>query len=112
MNNPLDSRISIVIRNAPNNDMYPINALRNMAINNVKTTHLWLADMDMWPSCSCLPPSWCVVGLHDALMELPKNELERRDLAVIVPAFELSRGRDCGTFEHCAKRYDLFRRGE
>lgn len=30
--------------------IYPINRLRNIAINNVKTTHFIVFDMDMWPA--------------------------------------------------------------
>ena len=31
-------------------DVFPINLLRNRAIDQVQTTHFWLADMDVWPS--------------------------------------------------------------
>lgn len=48
---PLDSRIHIVLYHATDNSVYPINKLRNLAIENVQTSHFWLADMDMWPSC-------------------------------------------------------------
>ena len=34
-----------------NDTYYPINALRNIAINNTKTTHFFVCDMDFWPSC-------------------------------------------------------------
>ena len=104
INTPLDARIHIVLYNASDNSVYPINALRNLAIENVKTTHFWLADMDMWPSRKPLWEVWQVEGLREALMALPKDQLARSDLAVIVPAFELSKGRDCGSFETCAKR--------
>ena len=30
-------------------DPYPINKLRNIALDHVQTSHFWLADMDMWP---------------------------------------------------------------
>lgn len=43
------------------------------------------------------------MGLREALMALPEDQLERSDLAVIVPAFELTRGRECGNFENCAR---------
>ena len=36
---------------AEDNKNYPINMLRNLVIEAVKTSHFWLADMDMWPSC-------------------------------------------------------------
>ena len=30
--------------------IFPINRLRNLAIDNVKTTHFVVFDMDMWPA--------------------------------------------------------------
>lgn len=32
-------------------DRYPINELRNIAIQQVKTTHFFSSDIDVWPSC-------------------------------------------------------------
>lgn len=48
-----DSRLSIVQYVATNPNIYPINKLRNLAIQNVRTDHFWLTDLDMWPSRSC-----------------------------------------------------------
>lgn len=42
-------RIKYFIQTDP--DYFPINFLRNQAIENVITTHFWLADMDVWPTC-------------------------------------------------------------
>ena len=47
----LENRVHITIFTSENNKEYPINKLRNIAIESVKTSHFWLADMDMWPSC-------------------------------------------------------------
>lgn len=44
------SRLSIQQYISDQPDIYPINKLRNMAITNVRTDHLWLTDLDMWPS--------------------------------------------------------------
>lgn len=45
---PASMRIIILVRK---NDMtFPINRLRNIAINLVKTTHFLVFDMDMFPS--------------------------------------------------------------
>jgi hypothetical protein len=30
--------------------IYPINRLRNIAIQNIRTTHFLVVDMDMWPA--------------------------------------------------------------
>ena len=40
--------IAYVIQEDP--DFFPINSLRNLAIENAQTTHFWLADMDVWPT--------------------------------------------------------------
>lgn len=34
-----------------NETYYPINLLRNRAINSIKTTHFFVCDMDFMPSC-------------------------------------------------------------
>ena len=52
----LPERLHFTIFMAESKDQYPINHLRNLAIEGVRTSHLWLTDMDMWPSCiSSLP---------------------------------------------------------
>ena len=33
-------------------NVYPLNRLRNIAIENIKTTHFVVFDMDMWPASS------------------------------------------------------------
>ena len=104
----LENRVHITLFTSESNKEYPINKLRNIAIENVKTSHFWLADMDMWPSCMSFVYSLFLVGLREALMDLPREQLEREDLAVIVPAFELSSGRNCGSFEVCGKMYFTF----
>lgn len=47
------NRLHITEYIAEDNHEYPINMLRNLAIEAVKTSHFWLTDMDMWPSRSC-----------------------------------------------------------
>ena len=49
-NNAFESRLHVTEYHAKTNAQYPINKLRNLAIESVQTTHLWLTDMDMWPS--------------------------------------------------------------
>lgn len=46
----LSKRLSLVPYHLPLNASYPINLLRNLAIDNSKTNHFWLTDLDMWPS--------------------------------------------------------------
>lgn len=43
-----------------------------------------------------------LVHLREALLELPTSELQRTDLAVIVPAFELRKGPDTSSFSDVA----------
>ena len=40
--------IQYVIRE--NASMYPVNALRNKAIDAVQTSYFYISDMDVWPS--------------------------------------------------------------
>ena len=40
--------IQYVIRE--NASMYPVNALRNRAVDAVQTSHFYISDMDVWPS--------------------------------------------------------------
>ena len=35
-----------------NSNHYPINRLRNLAINNTFTSHFFLTDIDVWPACN------------------------------------------------------------
>ena len=102
-NNAYPDRLHLTEFIAEDNKNYPINMLRNLAIEAVKTSHFWLADMDMWPSCYLSKNGWRIVGLREALMELPSNELARDDLAVIVPAFEL-KGAESGSWKSGALR--------
>lgn len=46
----LPKRLHISYYLSKSNGIYPINKLRNIAIDHVNTTHFWVADMDMWPS--------------------------------------------------------------
>ena len=46
----LPNRLHLIPHMVENMTVYPINYLRNIAIDHVKTSHFWLADMDMWPA--------------------------------------------------------------
>ena len=74
---------------------YPYNALRNIAIQRVTTSHFWVMDMDMWPSSN----------LYRTLLSLDVRHLKDDYLAVIVPAFEYKRTTKRGSFEQCVKSY-------
>lgn len=77
-------------------DDYPVNKLRNMALSQVRTTHVMYVDIDFWPSTTLRPilesPSLRQEFAHD-----PK-------LAVVVPAYQLYAHRLCGEHENCKEK--------
>ena len=77
-------------------DDYPVNKLRNMALSQVRTTHVMYVDIDFWPSTTLRPilesPSLRKEFGHD-----PK-------LAVVVPAYQLYAHRLCGEHENCKEK--------
>ena len=89
----LEERVSIVLYLQKNASIYPINALRNLAIRNVETTHFFMSDMDMWPS----------PNLHDVLQTLPSYILSDDMFAGIIPAFEVKKP-DCVSLEDCVSK--------
>ena len=46
----LRKNIHLDYRIQPNSSYYPVNALRNIAISHVTTSHFYLSDMDVGPS--------------------------------------------------------------
>ena len=77
----LENRIKITLHLQTQEDLYPINKLRNIAIKNVQTSHFFMTDMDMWPS----------YNLYTILNELPSYILEDDLFAGIIPAFEVTK---------------------
>lgn len=51
--NRFPDRLSVAIVLDPS-DHYPINHLRNVAIQGVRTSHFFLTDIDVWPACLLL----------------------------------------------------------
>ncbi|KAK8805808.1 hypothetical protein WA158_002464 [Blastocystis sp. Blastoise] len=86
-------RVSLYQYYSNNPNVYPINLLRNIAIKNIKTTHFWLTDMDMWPACD----------LYESLHALPAAIHNDDKMAVIVPAFEYKMTTPCNSLEECVK---------
>lgn len=77
-------------------DDYPVNKLRNMALSQVRTTHVMYVDIDFWPSTTLRP-----------ILESPSLRQEfGRDpkLAVVVPAYQLYAHRLCGEHENCREK--------
>lgn len=84
---PQRFRISYV---KDNSGHYPINRLRNVAINNTLTSHFWLTDIDIWPACSDCKSLSSVADLYETLLSLPASLLSEDRQALIVPAYEVS----------------------
>ncbi|CAH1786754.1 unnamed protein product [Owenia fusiformis] len=65
-------------------EFYPVNYLRNVAVENVKTPYLFLSDIDFLP----------MYGLYDYLKKsVAMVDMEVKKKALIVPAFETQRYR-------------------
>ncbi len=73
---------------------YPINKLRNMALSNVKTSHVLLLDIDFLES----------QNLYNTLQrkDVKKVFAEDDKMAIVVPAFQLNRR--CSVEEECDVR--------
>mmetsp|Transcript_25589 Transcript_25589/g.33312 ORF Transcript_25589/g.33312 Transcript_25589/m.33312 type:complete len:331 (+) Transcript_25589:110-1102(+) len=69
---------------------YPVNKLRNIAINLVKTSHFLIADIDFWPSNN----------LYNEILKHSLWHLKNPLYGMIIPAFQ--RDSDgCRTIETC-----------
>ena len=90
----LEERVSIALYLQTDSSLYPINTLRNIAIQNVHTSHFFMSDMDMWPSFS----------LHDVLQSLPSYILGDDMFAGIIPAFEIEKPA-CSSLSDCVSKY-------
>lgn len=64
-------------------DDYPVNNLRNLALQQVETTHIVFIDVDFWSS----------EGLYDILANetVTSALIENKDIALVLPAFQLFR---------------------
>ena len=84
------ARVSIQVLGARTHgawNNYPVNELRNLALKGVKTTHITYIDVDFWPS----------KGLYEAILSRPIRQALWEDpkLALVIPAFQLKRKKDC-----------------
>jgi hypothetical protein len=70
---------------------YPVNQLRNLALMNIKTTHIVYIDVDFWTSD----------GMYDILIgpNATNALLENRKQALVIPAFQLFR--QCAEWKDC-----------
>jgi hypothetical protein len=82
-----DIRVTLV--SGYSDQEYPVNVLRNRALDAVRTSHVVYLDVDFWPS----------VDLHDVLqlhVELLKTDPKQ---ALVIPAFQLNR--QCREWRDC-----------
>ncbi|CAJ1959267.1 unnamed protein product [Cylindrotheca closterium] len=75
-------------------DDYPVNHLRNLALQQVETTHIVFIDVDFWSS----------EGLYDILTNKTVTSalVENKDIALVIPAFQLFR--QCTLWVDCRER--------
>ena len=77
---------------------YPVNRLRNVGLDAVRTTHILVVDVDFLPSSgldNLIKAAW----VKQKQQELP---LELNRLALVVPAFERKPPKPCETDRECA----------
>lgn len=79
-----------------NPDIFPINTLRNKAIDQVQTTHFWLSDMDVWPT----------MHTYNVIKALPREWFQNEKNLGIVPVFQNKKLYKCATFQDCIDLYD------
>lgn len=58
--------------------VYPLNRLRNIAIQNIQTTHFIVFDMDMWPSSTVIISLSCRTFVFNSSQ--PSYQLFRKSL--------------------------------
>ena len=81
----LPSRLTILVYlippSSPEQGQFPVNKLRNLGIRNIATTHFQVLDMDLWPTPTT----------YETLKGLPREILENKRTAVILPVFFFDR---------------------
>ena len=83
--------VQIVDSSQGNETEYPINALRNLALRAVTTSHVFLVDIDFWLS----------TDVYQRLMDQNVREalVKEHQLAIVVPAFQIKS--QCGDQHEC-----------
>ncbi|KAM7454219.1 hypothetical protein BLSTO_05027 [Blastocystis sp. subtype 1] len=78
--------------------VYPLNRLRNIAIENIVTSHFVVFDMDMWPAKM----------VYSTLLSLPQSYFENPYNVMIIPAFSLAESvlnpENCTGLRPCVKK--------
>lgn len=90
-----------------NPDDYPINYLRNVAIERSQTSHVFVTDLDLWPSGMESILELCVDEVYNGFLSLPQNRLQQSNLAIVVPTFSLRSKLDKLLHNDCKGTFDL-----
>ena len=84
---------------------YPVNKLRNIGLDAVQTSHVFVMDADFVPSVDLHATIGDAIRARDERKQsegdAPKNQEERN--ALIVPAFERKSPDPCDSIERCRK---------
>lgn len=81
--------VTVQVLSGYSDEEYPVNVLRNMALSKVRTTHVVYVDVDFWVS----------TDLYTILNQHREALLSNSKLALVVPAFQLSR--QCKEWRDC-----------
>ena len=95
----LEGQVRISSFRSSRSEAYPINAMRNVAISKVATTHFMLTDVDLWPSSN----------LALELSRLDRSFFGTPRAALIVAAFQPDPHRGGQQIEHLTDGLDELR---
>ena len=84
--------------------MYPVNRLRNIGLDHVKSSHLLVVDVDFVPSDGLANQIREAIVLRNKLREKAPNFTDAADHeAIVVPAFQRNSGKPCLTESDCSE---------
>jgi len=84
---------------------YPVNRLRNLAVERVKTSHFLLCDVDLWPDASLLRRLDALAAASPDLFRDPQR-------AVVVPAFAREVKTECSSSTAASDSLSAYRMRE
>lgn len=83
---------------------YPVNKLRNLGLDAVKTSHVFVMDADFVPSADLHETIGDVLNARHQMEQMEGGDRLNGDRdAIIVPAFERKPPEPCSTIEDCRK---------